>query len=147
MITDKTENIDIYNNIPQQAKEFIKNLSKNINPGRYEISVNDYANVEIYTTKTLENAKYEAHNSYIDIQILLSGKEKIYYRDRENLNINIPYNSEKDIVFYSDKVYGNYIQLDGSNFVMLFPHEAHAPQITASEKSEEVIKVVLKIKL
>ncbi len=147
MITDKLENIDIYENIPQYAKKFIKNLSKDICLGKHELSGNDYANVETYTTKNLEDAKYDAHNNSIDIQILLSGKEKIYYRNRKNLNIYTPYSPERDIVFYSDEVKEDYIMLNGFNFVMLFPHEAHAPQVKAGENTEEVLKAVLKIRI
>jgi beta-galactosidase beta subunit len=30
---------------------------------------------------------------------------------------------------------------------MLFPHEAHAPQVSIDEKLENVLKVVVKIKI
>ncbi len=146
MITDKIEYIDLYKEIPKNVYDFIQKLDKNIKVGKYNLSDSNYANVEIYKTKLLENASYEAHEKYIDIQILLSGEERIYYTDRNKLDIEIPYNESKDIVFYKNEVKGDFATLNGSNFVMLFPHEAHAPQVFINKESE-VKKVVVKIKI
>lgn len=145
MITDKIENVDLYNQIPKLAKDFIKNIKPDIETGKYVLSENIYANVEIYNTKSVEDAKYEAHERYIDIQLLLKGYERIYYRNKRNLNEKIPYNNEKDIIFYQNKIEGDFVTLDCKNFAMLFTHEAHAPQICI-QNAQEVKKVVVKIK-
>jgi len=145
MIIDKITNIEIYKNIPLHAVEFIKSLTPDIKTGRYELTEDDYANVETYLTKPLSDGKFEAHKNYIDIQILLSGKEKIYYRTPGGLTAAAPYNSEKDIIFYKDDVDSGFVTLDGTNFAVIFPHEAHAPQISTAG-SIEVKKVVVKIK-
>ena len=147
MITDRIENINLYKNIPQNAVNFIKSLSENITLGRHEIGGGIYANVEEYNTKSLDNCRFEAHKNYIDIQILLRGNEKIFYRSVEGLTVSVPYNAEKDIEFYSDKVANSaQITLDGTNFMMIFPHEAHAPQVALNE-TEKVLKVVVKINI
>lgn len=147
MITDKLENIDIYSDIPKVAKDFIKKLNIDTKSGRIVLSDDIYANIETYTTKMISDGKFEAHNKYIDIQILLNGRELIYYTGKTELTVNVPYDEEKDITFYSQSV-SKYpsIKLDGLNFVMLFPHEAHAPQICDRIPSE-VKKVVVKIKV
>ena len=147
MITDKLENIDIYSDIPNIVKDFIKNLTKDAELGRLNLSDDIYVNIETYKTKMPADAKFEAHNKYIDIQILLMGNELISYTDKSILTVKTPYNEEKDITFYSEVVNDySYIRLDGSNFVMLFPHEAHAPQICDKIPSD-VKKVVVKIKV
>ena len=147
MITDNLKNIDLYSNIPEDAKEFIRNLSSDIAQGKHNLANDNYANVESYCTKSLACAKYEAHEKYIDIQILLEGREKIYYCEKDILTFDTQYDSQKDIAFYKETVKGNFVELDGSNFVMLFPHEAHAPQVQANNISENVLKAVLKIKV
>ena len=76
MIIDKLENISIYKNIPDEVIRFIKGLNTNTEEKRYEISENCYANVESYTTKDEDIAKFEAHKNYIDIQILLLETKK-----------------------------------------------------------------------
>ncbi len=148
MIIDKITNIEKYIQIPVSIHEFIKNLSKETLCGKYNISDTDYVNIETYNTKQIDNAKFETHDKYIDIQLLLQGQERIYFADRVNLQEDKPYNIEKDITFYSNYV-GNsdYLTLDSTNFVMIFPHEAHAPQVSSSGNLTEVKKAVFKIKI
>ena len=149
MIIDKIENISIYKNIPDIARDFILNLKKETpSLGKHILSDSIYANVEAYDTKLLSNGKFEAHKDYIDIQILLKGNEQIFVAPQNGLTVSEPYDVKRDIEFYSDDISSSQsIKLDGTNFVMLFPHEAHAPQISINEKVENVLKVVVKIKM
>ncbi len=147
MITDKLENIRFYKFIPESALDFIEKLSAgSLDLGKHIIDENVFANVETYQTKSVEDGKFESHNQYIDIQILLKGEEYIYYTPKKYLEIKEKYNPDRDIEFYSNNI-GTYpkIKLDGTNFVILYPHEAHAPQICC-EKSDMVLKVVVKVK-
>lgn len=146
MINDKLENIEKYNTIPADVKDFIKNLTPDIECKRYILNNNNYANVEEYNTKNFESTKFEAHNQYIDIQLLLKGSERIDYVERKNLECDIPYNKEKDICFFKDTVYTNTVHLDGTNFMLIETNEAHRPQISHDNKCEKVKKVVVKIK-
>ncbi len=147
MIIDKLENISKYKEVPVFAVEFIKNLTTNINEGRYDFPEQNFANVESYNSKNIEDAKFEAHRNYIDIQLLLSGRERIYYTGVEGLVEKAPYDSSRDIVFFNDSVKNSdYLTLDGTNFALIYPHEAHAPQVSV-ETSENVKKVVVKIKI
>lgn len=149
MIIDKIENISIYKNIPEIARDFILSLKKGIpSLGKHVLSESIYANVETYETKLLENSKFEAHKEYIDVQILLKGHEQIFIAPQNRLTMSEPYDAKRDIEFYSDNIRSfQSIKLDGTNFVMLFPHEAHAPQVSIDEKLENVLKVVVKIKI
>lgn len=147
MIVDKLENIANYSEIPADAVNFIRELTDDIKLGKYNIGVSNYANVESYITKNIDDAKFESHKNYIDIQILLSGKERVYVGSVNDMTISAPYSLEKDIMFYEETVEPyDYITLGDSNFVMLFPHEAHAPQVAVLNPSE-VKKVVVKIKI
>lgn len=143
MIYDKIENIDLYN-IDKDAVEFIKNLTPDIECKKHMINDNVYANVQEYHTKEL--GYFEAHKDYIDIQILLSGEEIIEYTSIDGLKVKDEYNPQKDIVFYFD---GNNtitpIKLEKGLFTVLYPHEAHKPQMMFNV-SQNVKKVVVKIK-
>ncbi len=148
MIYDKLTNIGLYATIPEDVRDFIVNLSPDIKLGRVELSNGNYANVEQYTTKPINEAKFESHKNYIDIQILLSGNERIFVTDSSDLSVLTPYNSERDIIFYSDEVKDYpFVALNGTNFVVLPPGEAHAPQVSSGDICEEVLKVVVKIKV
>ena len=145
MIFDDISNIDLYN-LPKAAVDFIKALTPDIECGRYNINDNIYANIETYTTK--EAGKFEAHRNYIDIQILLSGEEFIDITRREGLSTIEEYSSEKDIEFLSDgENYINRIKLEQKVFAVIYPHEAHKPQLTCNNTPLQVKKVVIKIKI
>lgn len=147
MIVDKISKVLNYAEIPEHAVKFIAGLSPEIEVGRYVLSEFDYANVEVYNTKNIEDAKFESHNDYIDIQILVTGSERIYYTNTKGLTTGVSYDKERDIEFYADNLIGkDYVTLNGTNFVMLFPHEAHAPQVSINNDCQSVKKVVLKIR-
>ncbi len=149
MIVDKIENLKIYKEIPDVVVNFFSNLDcSNIELGKHVLSDCIYVNIEEYNTKNIEVANFESHDKYIDIQLLLKGLENIYYASRDNLSVKVPYDEKRDIAFYSDSIQGYpYIKLDGTNFMMIYPHEAHAPQVSSGNLSQKVLKVVVKIKL
>ncbi|MBP3924763.1 YhcH/YjgK/YiaL family protein [bacterium] len=147
MIYDKLCNIGKYPNIKKEAVDFIKNLDISIPSGRVEIAEGIYANIEEYSLKNFDDTKMEAHKDYIDIQILLKGYERIDFTDVSDLKINIPYDEKRDIMFLSNPEKYNTIYLDGENFALIYPHEAHRPQISPDEKCNVVKKVVVKIKV
>ncbi len=147
MIIDKIENISKYKEVPAFALDFIKNITHDIKEGRYELVDESFANVESYSTKAPEVAKFEAHKDYIDIQLLITGNERIYYTDVEGLVESEPYDKSRDIVFFKDSVKkSDYLTLNGANFAMIYPHEAHAPQVFL-DGAENVKKVVVKVKI
>lgn len=145
MIFDKIENIRQYDIVSDKIIEFLFNLNENTPNGRYEIDARTYANVEEYNTKSHENCYFEAHKRYIDIQILLNGEERLDFRHTEGLTIKEAYNDEKDIMFFEDKETIGTVKLTDGYFAMLFPHDAHRPQMNSSEVSQCVKKVVIKI--
>ena len=149
MIVDKIEKLKLYKEIPSEVVQFLSELDiNNIKLGKRVLSDSIYVNIEEYNTKNIEVANFESHDKYIDIQLLLEGSENIYYASRDNLSVKVPYDETRDIAFYSDGIQGYpYIKLDGTNFMMIYPHEAHAPQVSTGNLTQKVLKVVVKIKL
>lgn len=144
MIYDKIENIDIYN-IDKIAVDFIKNLTPDIECKKHILSDNIYANVEEYTTKDV--GYFEAHKDYLDIQILLSGEEIIEYTPLEGLSVKESYDKSRDIAFYYDgKNHVTPIKLEEGLFTVLYPQDAHKPQLKY-KTNQKVKKVVVKIKV
>lgn len=111
--------------------------------GKYELDGNGtYANIEEYTTK--DSAHFEAHRKYIDIQYLVKGKEYIRISSMENITKEVSlYSEERDIEFFDKDEYTEHL-LDGSNFIVLFPHQAHMPCMKV-DSNMYVKKVVVKI--
>lgn len=148
MITDKIENISLYSDIPDDVKNFVLNINRNIDNQRICLSEVNFANIDSYYTKSDKDILFEAHKKYADVQLLLAGKEDIYYTAKSDLSVKIPYDKNSDCEFYKQLPF-NYskISLDGSNFAVFFPHEAHAPQASSDGFISKVKKVVVKIKV
>ena len=143
MIYDEIKNIDLYN-LDKHAVNFIKNLTTDIECKKYILNDNVYANIEEYQTK--ESGFFEAHKKYIDIQLLLKGEEIIEYTPLENLKIKENYDSLKDIAFYYDGTLPVIkLKMQPNFFTVLYPTDAHKPQLKISD-AQKVKKVVVKIK-
>jgi biofilm protein TabA len=108
-----------------------------------------------YETKAPENCRYETHRSYIDIQMLISGREYIMVRGAAGLPVSTPWTPDIEFLDGGDAVEGeapkgvitdiHRIALVPGIAVVLFPEEAHKPCMRILEKSETVHKVVLKV--
>jgi biofilm protein TabA len=114
---------------------------------RYDIDGDNlYATVSEYITNNEEGAKYEAHRKYIDIQYVVSGKEKIGLAPLEQKKeVVTPYDSEKDfelMVFTS----GQDLKATPGRFYIFFPSDAHSPGLRDGDNSL-VRKVVVKVKV
>ncbi len=131
-----------------KAFAFLKNneLAK-LELKRHEIDgSNVYAPVSEYTTKNEEDARYEAHLKYIDIQYVISGKELIGVAPMsEKKEITEPYNEANDIMFLTVNKINN-LNATPDRFFIFFPDDVHRPGLKDGESSP-VRKVVVKVKL
>ena len=146
MIKDNLNRAEIYYNISKNLKigfEWIKNSDlKNMPDGRYEISDNIYANLQSYITK--DDAPYEAHRDYIDIQCMINGEELSGVTDYSNCSTEVEYNKEKDIEFLKCNTKEEFYHLKEDEFFVFFPHDAHKPALKLSD-NKKVKKVIVKV--
>lgn len=114
--------------------------------GRYAIDGDDlYVNIAEYNTKPLSDCIWEAHKAYFDVQILLSGREKLYVDRVENMRCGA-YESDKDFV----PCFGEpqrYLDFKESDCIVLLPGEAHMTGVSATETPTRVKKAVFKVKV
>ena len=150
MIFDKLENLSRYAKSFPNADKVIAFLEKcaaaTPAPGKYELDGKKlFVNVQQYSPKTFAPEKLEYHRDYIDIQLLLSGSEKLYYAPLDGKETVMPYNPEKDCGM--DRLpapeAGTEIPLEPGNFVLLFPEEGHLPGV--GDPGTQVVKAVVKI--
>lgn len=145
MIFDKIYNLKNYHVVSEKLLNFITNLDENTPEGHYEIDEKSYVNVDCYDTKSHDKCFPEAHKKYIDIQIILSGKERLDFENIEKLLIKDEYDSQRDVMFFEIPQNSNTVYLEQGSFVMLYPQDAHRPQMTASDTPQKVKKAVVKI--
>ena len=142
MITDNIKNLKNYNIVSENVINFLMNLPTEA--GHYEIDDTAYANIDVYNTK--QDCKFEAHKKYIDIQMLLAGEEELDYMPVENLKISEEYDSKRDVMFFENPTEkADTLQLKPFKFALIYPHEAHRPQMNAGLMPQKVKKVVVKI--
>ncbi|MDR2920938.1 MAG: YhcH/YjgK/YiaL family protein [Tannerella sp.] len=130
----------------RKAFDFLKNEDLSELPeGRYDLSDNGlYATVSVYQTKKPEDAKYEAHRKYIDIQYVAEGEEYIEILPLEMIKEAQNYDGEADIMFFESKTKGSKLLADKSRFFVFFPTDAHKPCLM-TDTTKTVKKIVVKI--
>lgn len=147
MIYDHITNIERYRNMGAiyEGLKYLASLPADTPEGNYPISDKAHAGVNLYTTKTLNEAGYETHDRMIDIQYLLLGEEMIKCCQRNQLKQSQPYNAERDFTLYHDyDEPSTEVRLGNGYFAILFDNDAHMPQLATSEPMP-VKKVVVKV--
>ena len=148
MIIDTLSNSEKYVHLHplfSKAFEFIKNQNlREIEIGKYAIDGTQvHAAVSEKEGVKKEAAKFEAHDNYIDIQVCPRGVETLGWKPRETCtDINVPYNTEKDVTFFSDQP-DTYFQLHEGQFAIFYPEDVHAPMIGEGLIKKLVVKVKL----
>ena len=120
-------------------------LRGEIADGRHEVEGDDaYIMVSSYTTNPVnEDRRFETHRDYIDVQLLLEGKELVGFADKKDLAVTDPYRPDYEL-YGMIKEFDKVILTEGK-FVVIYPSEPHAPGL-AAEEPQSVRKVVIKIK-
>ena len=148
MIKDSIQNSSVYHGIHPGVDEALKSIAAGEcrvwDNGRHDIRNDDiFCLIQEYETK--RNGRLEAHDRYIDIQVVLKGTERIGYADRSRLTPDGTFDESSDIGFFEGE--GNPIILKEGEFAVFFPGDGHAPGLTAGDKPSPVRKAVYKIRL
>ncbi|MEM9424160.1 MAG: YhcH/YjgK/YiaL family protein [Spirochaetota bacterium] len=102
-----------------------------------------------YDTARIMDVRPEAHEKYIDVQVVLRGKESMGWSPlSSHSSVLIPYNEEKDICYYQLPAVYNLIASPARACNIFFPNDIHAPGMVyhlGDEGPEPVRKVVGKI--
>ena len=135
----------IHPNIDEAIDYVLNNDLKALPKGKTVVSENVYINRDTYVAKPLEECFFENHEHYLDLQIVLKGKELFGYTDISNpsLQVTTPYNEEKDVTKYSATEDTIYITLE-EGFALVFNEDIHLAK--AKVNDELVEKAVVKIK-
>ncbi len=133
------------------AFSWIQEQLKNPSPvGRYDLSKGVYALIQNYITKNLENAKFENHRKFIDVQIVTQGIEWIYWTKPRNLPQTDPYIDAKDAEFFLPapdiNAFGHLV-LEPGLFAVFWPGDLHLPGVSPQNIAapQSVVKLVVKV--
>lgn len=149
MIYDNLSNIELYRGLSEDIYEglkFLKEATRDIANGVYQINPRVKAIVSEYETKVQNNNGYEAHKRYLDIQYVLKGVEKVSCLPIEKLKETKPYSEEDDAALYAIAEQSQDMIIGEGYFAMFYPQDGHMPSLCVNGP-ELVKKVVVKVLL
>ena len=115
-------------------------------PGRYELqSDNIFMNVMEFTTQLPTEKRAELHEQYIDIQLLLTGEERIQFGVNGAARRCDEMHEEEDYQLCCEIADEQTITLQPGMFVLFMPGEPHKPGCVVHEP-DAIKKVVVKVR-
>ena len=148
MIHDTLENADRYavlHPLFPRAIEFMRNSNlRALDPGIHVIIDKQmFAIVELVSARVREAAKLECHRRYIDIQLVLEGRDEMGWKSLNDCHTPLAeFNTEKDIQFFTDNI-DTWVATHSSEFCIFFPQDAHAPLVGTGKIHKVVIKIAV----
>jgi YhcH/YjgK/YiaL family protein len=129
-----------------EAFAFIKsNDLEKMAPGKYPVDGDDvFATITEDSTKDFDKTNWESHRSYIDLQYVIAGEEKIGVCPVSKAIVTKEYDEKKDAANYSAD--GKIYDAKPGTFFLFFPSDAHRPGITPGGNQVDK-KLVIKIKV
>ena len=130
------------------AVNYLSKLHVDESDAGKRVDVNDffYYCVQSYTTKVADECRLESHRKFIDVQIVIRGREIIEIADISRLDIKEDYNFDKDITFWNIPTRLASVTLTAGDLIILYPENAHRGAISVF-KNENVLKIVGKVKI
>lgn len=128
-----------------EAFNYLKTQNlQTISLGRHDIDGdNVYVSVTENPTKNYDSTVWESHRNYIDLQYVISGKEKIGVASLQKLTVVKPYDAKRDAANYSGD--GKLYDAQPGTFFLFFPSDAHRPNIASGNNNPDK-KIVIKIR-
>lgn len=103
------------------------------------------ARVHTGHTRPAGEAVLESHRTYVDVHVVLEGRETIAVWPADRLHVRTPYNDQQDVTFYDPPVdEGTRLDLAPGFFAVFFPQDAHMTQLM-DRQSIAIKKLVMKI--
>ena len=159
MIIDHIANRAVYAELDSNVKVALEFLSATdfteLESGRHELpEANGYFMVQRYETRAADQAAYESHRRFIDIQYVACGRERILWRPISELKVTHEYDEAGDYALYASEGIGEHAELAMAPgyFAIFYPEDGHAPglnpsvgQVVGSTGAESMLKIVVKL--
>ena len=147
MILDKIENVKRYFKAPifEEIFQNLKDFDVNTPNGTYKTHDLYYFKVMSYETQ-INPEIIESHKKEVDVQILLSGKEKIKIYKKNDVTVLKEYDAEIDCQFYDELNSPiSELTLEPNFMAVFFPNDIHGPLYAYENQVSKIKKIVIKI--
>lgn len=149
MIYGNLNDIGRYSFLRQRDREALEYAARNaleeLAPGRHDVDGDRlYFNLAEYETKLPEEGFWEAHRQYVDIHVMLRGKEKIFVNFINRMQAG-EFEADKDYLPLEGSESG-YVLLREGDFLICCPEDAHMTGIMTEQK-EPIKKAIFKVRI
>ena len=100
---------------------------------------------QIYKTKSMDLAKFEGHQRYVDLQYIFEGFEIIQNGSKIDCHKESDYDAENDVQFFTSDFFST-ISLKKNMLCILYPDDIHAPGLIFDREGivkKSVVKVLI----
>ena len=147
MILDRLEYSDRYIGLGDRMTKAFQYLGhtqwQDFEDGRHDIGASAYMLIQSYETKDPAGVPFEAHRKFIDIQLVLAGKELMGWASVDSLDSEGGYSEDKDVEMFRGSSPAAVV-VEAGWFVVFMPEDAHQPCCHWDQPSS-VRKVVVKV--
>lgn len=112
--------------------------------GRHDISEDIFVNIVSYETKNREERFFEAHRDYLDVHIMLEGKEIIDINDIDQMRQDAFRPDEDFLPVFGDKKIS--VLMEKNDVLICYPHDAHQTAVKVNE-AISIKKAIFKVKI
>lgn len=149
MILGKVTELNEQSGIAPQLLTIIKQAlalrPETLSAGRHEIDGDDiFMNVMTFETAEPESKRYEQHREYLDIQVLISGEERIDFGPLGAAIAPDTYHEDDDYLLCDTVSPRQTLHLQPGMFAIFLPGEPHKPGCI-SETAQTINKAVIKV--
>lgn len=101
---------------------------------RVELGDGIFALEQAYLGKAEAAAKWEAHERMIDIQVVVSGRERMGVCEVAGLRLTEDYRAERDLMFFAAPEGGvSMLAVGPGGLAVFYPADAHLPSLADGE--------------
>lgn len=150
MIYDTLDRLGRYDCIPRLAdiQRFLTRTDiASLPPGDIPIDGDElYVKVLSYEPKPAAENFFETHRRYMDVQLVLRGREVMELSPTAALSEHNAYDDDGDYQFFNASDGISRVTVGAKEFTVFFPGEAHKPGCRADEPKGAVYKLVFKVR-
>jgi len=137
--------------LPECIKNALASIEKidfsSLKEGKYMLEDGSKLIFSRYETQPFENkVLIEGHKKFIDIQIVFEGEETIGVLSADQIQDKSEYDETNDV--WTAEIVAErleFVDLKKNDFLVLFPMDAHAPQLAGGKEPVLVKKGVIKV--
>jgi YhcH/YjgK/YiaL family protein len=115
---------------------------------RVELGEGVFALEQAYVSKPREQGRWEGHERYADVQVVVAGRELMGVREASALTRVEDLRAERDLMFFAEVDGGSWLRVGEGELAVFFPADGHMPSIADGLPSlvrKTVVKVPVKV--